>query len=84
MSLTKTTQNDKIEIVNLAAGYPVLQVRKATIISENDVEINRTFERYVLGPLDDLTNEPSDVTAIANAVFTSDAIAAAQAVVDQG
>jgi hypothetical protein len=32
MALTKTTTNDKIEVMQLAAGYPVVQVRTATII----------------------------------------------------
>jgi hypothetical protein len=33
MALTKTTTNDKIEVMQLAAGYPVIQVRTATIIA---------------------------------------------------
>ena len=33
MALTKTTTNDKIEVLSLAAGYPVLKVRTATIIA---------------------------------------------------
>jgi hypothetical protein len=36
MALTKTTKNDKIEVLQLAAGYPVIQVRTATIIAEDD------------------------------------------------
>ena len=35
MALTKTTINDKIEVLTLKAGYPVVQVRQATIISED-------------------------------------------------
>jgi hypothetical protein len=27
MALTKTTTNDKIEVLQLATGYPVVQVR---------------------------------------------------------
>jgi hypothetical protein len=33
MALTKTVLNDKIEVLTLAAGYPVVQVRTATIIA---------------------------------------------------
>jgi hypothetical protein len=48
MALTKETMNDKIEVLQLAAGYPVIQVRTATIIKEDGVEISRTFHRHVL------------------------------------
>jgi len=71
--LTKTTTNDKIEVLQLAAGYPVVQVRTATIIAEDGVEISRTFHRHVLTPDADLTNEDADVVAIALTVFTDEA-----------
>jgi len=83
MALTKTTTNDKIEVLQLAPGYPVLQVRQATIIAEDGVEISRTFHRNVLTPDADLSVADADVAAIAGAVFTDEAkaaYAAAQAV----
>lgn len=76
MALTKTTMNDKIEVLQLAAGYPVVQVRTATIIGEDGVEISRTFHRHVLTPDADLTAEDADVAAIAGSVFTDEAKAA--------
>lgn len=76
MALTKTTTNDKIEVLQLAAGYPVVQVRTATIISEDGTEISRTFHRHVLTPDADLTQEDADVAAICTPVFT-DAVKAA-------
>ena len=82
MALTKTTTNDKIEVLQLAAGYPVVQVRTATVISEDGAEISRTFHRHVLTPDADLTAEDADVVAIAGSVFTDAtkaAYAAAQA-----
>tara|TARA_R100000458_G_scaffold29054_1_gene26559 strand:+ start:442 stop:723 length:282 start_codon:yes stop_codon:yes gene_type:complete len=76
MSLTKTTENDKIEIV---AKFNV-QVRKATIIKEDGVEISRTFLRKTLvpGTLDasdnlietDISKEDSDVQSICNAAWS--------------
>ena len=36
MALTKETLNDKIEVLNLAAGYPVIQARTASIIKRDD------------------------------------------------
>jgi len=76
MALTKTTTNDKIEVLSLAAGYPVVQIRTATIIAEDGVEISRTFHRHVLTPDADLEAEDADVVAIASAVFTDEAKAA--------
>jgi hypothetical protein len=77
MALTKTTTNDKIEVLQLAAGYPVIQVRTATIIAEDGVEISRTFHRHVVTPGDDfLAEQDADVMAIIQAVFDAGAQAA--------
>jgi len=77
MALTKTTENDKIEVVNKWN----IQVRKATVIKEDGKELNRSFHRHVLTPgtLDasdnlvntDISGEDADVQAIANAAWTS-------------
>jgi hypothetical protein len=82
MALTKETKNDKIEVLQLAVGYPVVQVRTATIIVENGAEISRTFHRHVLTPHADLSGEDADVAAIAGAVFTDEARAAYAAAKD--
>ena len=76
MALTEETMNDKIEVLNLAAGYPVVQVRTASIIKRDDQEISRNFHRHVLTPDADLSVEDADVVAIANTVFTDEAKAA--------
>jgi hypothetical protein len=82
MALSEVTLNDKIEVLQMTAGYPVVQVRTATIISRDDQEISRSFHRHVLTPDADLSGEDADVVAIANTVFTAEsqaAYAAAQA-----
>jgi hypothetical protein len=76
MALEKTVANDKIEVLQLAAGYSVVQVRTATIISEDGTEISRTFHRHVVMPDADLSAEDADVSAICTPVFT-DAVKAA-------
>ena len=77
MALTEETMNDKIEVVQMAAGYPVIQVRTASIIKRDDVEISRNFHRRVVTPGDDFLAEPdADVMAIIQAVFDADAQAA--------
>jgi len=84
MALTKTTTNDKIEVLQLAAGYPVIQVRTATIIAEDGVEISRTFHRHVLTPDADIVAEDLGVFAIAKEVFTDAAKAAYAAAQSEG
>lgn len=82
MALSEATINDKIEVLHLAAGYPVVQVRTANIISKDDVEISRNFHRHVLTPDADFSNEDAEVVAIASVVFTGEAKAAYQAHLD--
>jgi len=77
MALTKTTINDKIEVINQGDWF-VVQVRTATIISEDGTEISRNFHRHVVMPDADLTAEDADVSAICTPVFT-DAVKAAYA-----
>lgn len=84
MALTKTTTNDKIEVLQMASGYPIVQVRTATVIAEDGVEISRTFHRHVLTPDADLTAEDADVAAIAGSVFTDTAKAAYAAAQAEG
>ena len=77
MALTKTTENDKIEVVRKWN----IQVRTATVIKEDDTEISRSFHRKVLvpGTLDssnnlvntDISGEDADVQAICNAAWTT-------------
>ena len=77
MALTKEVKNDKIEVLQLDAGYPVIQVRTATIIKEDGVAVSKNFHRRVVTPGDDFLAEPdADVLAIIQATFDADAQAA--------
>ena len=77
MALTKTTENDKIEII----GKWNIQVRTASIIKEDGVELTRSFHRHTLTPgtLDasdnlvdtNISGEDADVLAICNAAWTT-------------
>ena len=82
MAITKTNENDKIEVV----GKWNIQVRNATVIKEDGVELTRSFHRKVLTPgalkggngadkdtlVDtDISGEDADVQAICNAAWTS-------------
>ena len=73
MALAETTEYDKIEVVG---QYKAVQVRKATVIKKDGTELTRSFHRYVLHPDNDISEEPAEVQAICNAVWT-DAVKAA-------
>ena len=88
MAITKEVKADKIEVV----GDWNVQVRTATIIKEDDVELTRSFSRHVLQPFSasvqdaddnswthtatDISGEGAQVQAIANAAWTNDVKAA--------
>ena len=86
MALAESIEYDKIEVVGI---YKYVQVRKATVIKKDGVELTRTFNRYILnaGTLDasdhlvdtDISAEPAEVQAICNAVWTTDVKAAYKA-----
>ena len=82
MAITKEIVEDKIEIVG---EYKNIQVRTATVIKEDGVEISRSFHRKVLECVEsshdgsswthtdtDVSGESSEVQGIASAVWTDD------------
>ena len=73
MALTEETIQDKIEIVG---DYKMIQVRTATLIKKDGVEISRSFHRHVVAPNSDLSGESDDVKAMA-AQFHTDKVKAA-------
>ena len=75
MALTEETIQDKIEIVG---DFKHVQVRTATVIKRDGVEISRSFHRHVVSPDADITGESAEVQAICTAVHT-DAIKEAYA-----
>ena len=87
MAITKEVIQDKIEIVGDGKD---LQVRTATVIKEDGVEISRSFHRHVVQCVStvknsddsfthtdtDISGESAEVQAIANAVWTDEVKAA--------
>ena len=87
MAITKTIIVDKTEVVSLGSTYSSdewknVQVRTATVVKEDGVELSRSFHRHVLVPgtiaagsttLTDtnISGEDAGVQAICNAVWTS-------------
>ena len=75
MAITKELIQDKIEVVG---DFKHIQVRTATVIKEDGVELSRSFHRHVVAPNDDSTNESADVKAMV-AQFHTDEIKKAYA-----
>ena len=87
MAITKTIIVDKTEVVSVGSTYSSdewknVQVRTATVIKEDGVELNRSFHRHVLLPGTvaegattltdtDISGEDAGVQAICNVVWTS-------------
>ena len=70
MALTEKTVQDKIEIVG---DYKHVQVRTATVIKRDGVEISRSFLRHTVAPnisATDLANESTEVQGICATVHT--------------
>jgi len=80
--ITKEIIEDKIEIVG---DYKTIQVRTATVIKEDGVELTRSFHRHVLDCVSsvkndddtwthtdtDVSGESAEVQSIAAAVWTT-------------
>ena len=73
MAITKETIQDKISVVG---DFKHIEVRTATVIKEDGVELSRSFHRHVVSPNDDSTNESADVKAMV-AQFHTDSVKAA-------
>jgi len=67
MALTEETKQDKIEVVG---EFKHVQVRTATIIKRDGVEISRSFKRHIVAPNANITGETTEVQAVCNAVHT--------------
>ena len=89
MALTKEIIQDKIEVIG---EHKAIQVRTATIIKEDGVELSKSFHRHTLNCIlsikdgntwthhdTNISAETSEVQAIANAVWTDSVKAACKA-----
>ena len=67
MALTKENAIEKIEIVGV---YKAIQVKTATIVKEDGETICVSYDRKVLHPDSDMTNEDQEVKDVSNVVWT--------------
>ena len=87
MALSKTTIVDKIEVMEMGQ----VQVRTATRVMEDGVELSSSFHRHVVEPSTkasgswadtDISGEDARVQAIATATWTSAVKTAYQEMID--
>tara|TARA_X000001036_G_scaffold31468_1_gene25850 strand:+ start:7290 stop:7589 length:300 start_codon:yes stop_codon:yes gene_type:complete len=84
MAIVKTTEEDKIEVIGESKD---IQIRTATVLKEDGVEIARTFHRHTVECVTsvqnaddswthadtDISGESTEVQGIANAVWSTTA-----------
>lgn len=75
MAITKQTVIDQITVNENG----VVLYREATRIIEDGNLLTQTYHRTSLIPGQDLTGQPANVVAIANAIWTTEVVAAYQA-----
>jgi hypothetical protein len=68
MALTENTTIDQIEVVRDF----FVQVRQATVIEKDGVQVARTFHRWVLTPDMDISGQEQKVKDICNAAWTDE------------
>ena len=87
MALTEEFEYD----CEVRGPYKNVQVRKATIIKKDDVEVSRNYHRHVLSCRTksgdtwgdtDISGEDASVQAVCNAVWTSDIKSAYETAMD--
>jgi len=72
MSLDKQTKIDRIEVVENGT----VQVRQATIITDNGNEVSRTYHRWCIALSQDYSDQEQQVQDICRVAHTSEVIAA--------
>ena len=78
MSLDKEIKIDKIEVVENGT----VQVRQATIITEDGKQLSRTFHRWCIVPGEDYSAQEQQVQNICKVSHTPEVIAAYKAQVE--
>jgi len=69
-------QEHKLEII---PPYSIIQCRRADIVEKDGVEVGRTYHRHVRCPGEDVSEDCSELQAVATALWTDEVIAAYQA-----
>lgn len=78
MSLTKEIVIDRIEVIENGT----VQVRQATRIKEDDIQLSQSFHRWSITPGQDYSEQPDNVKSICELTHTPEVIAAYQSQIE--
>ena len=78
MSLNQQIKIDRIEVVS----NRTIQVRQATIITEDGKQLSRTYHRWCIAPSQDYSDQEDKVKDICRVTHTPEVIAAYQAQIE--
>lgn len=73
-------QEYKLEVI---PPFHVIQCRRADIVEKDGVEVGRTYHRHICIPGDDVSNECSELQAVAGALWTQEVIDAYETSIDK-
>ena len=76
MALVERTIIDKIEVVGEFKHVQVRQDRQIIDDTNDEIRSRGNYLRYVLSPDNDISSQPAEVQAIANAAWTDEVKAA--------
>jgi len=76
MALVEKTIIDKIEVVGAFKHVQVREDRQIVDDATDEIKAKGNWHRYAMSPGDDLSDKPTDVAAVANAVWTDEVKAA--------
>ena len=76
MALVERTIIDKIEVVGEFTHVQVRQERQIIDDTNDEIRSRGNYLRYVLSPDNDISSQPAEVQAVANAVWTDEVKAA--------
>jgi hypothetical protein len=68
MALTEKIEIDRIEVIERG----IVQVRQATVIEKDGVQVARSFHRWVLTPDMDISGQEQKVQDICNVAWTDE------------
>jgi len=75
MAFTEKKEH-KLEII---PPYSIIQCREANIVLKDDVEVGRNYHRHVRAPGDDVSGDCAELKAVADALWTTEVVAAYKA-----
>jgi hypothetical protein len=75
MAFTEKKEH-KLEII---PPHSIIQCRAANIVEKDGTEVGRTYHRHVRHPGDDVSGDCAELQAVANALWTTEVVAAYEA-----